>query len=152
MCSKCNPHKYKINELHHTLKVALRRNGKICSKHTLELMGLSSWEQFEAYWQRKIAAWNSLHPEMPIGVSSGDYEIDHIKPRRAFDDNWDDVAECSHYTNLQPLPRRVNVAKGDLWQFEDERHWRWNIIYMDIPDAGINVEPYMPVAFSMDAV
>ena len=144
-CAECDPAGSQRQRLRKAVRLALDRKHKIKSESTLVLMGLSSWEQFEAYWERKIAAWNLLYPEMPIGEVGGDYEVDHVKPVRAFDD--DEMAECNHYTNLQPLPRRVNIAKSDTWEWDDERHWRCNIFRQE----G-NADPYLPIAFNVDAM
>ena len=55
--------------------------------------------------------------------------IDHIKPVSKFDfENIDEVYECCHWSNLQPLLKHDNLKKNNKWSKEDEIFWRNNII------------------------
>ena len=50
------------------------------------------------------------------GDNYGEWEIDHIRPICSFDLTKDeDVIQCFHYTNMQPLWREDNQAKGTSW-------------------------------------
>lgn len=47
----------------------------------------------------------------------GEWEIDHVKPCRAFDlSKLDEVQKCFHYTNLFPVWRSENRRKSDRWK------------------------------------
>jgi hypothetical protein len=44
----------------------------------------------------------------------GEWHIDHIRPLSSFDlNNENDLLECSHISNLQPLWAIDNIKKGD---------------------------------------
>ncbi len=46
----------------------------------------------------------------------GEWEIDHVKPCRAFDLSQRAAQfECFHYTNLQPVWKDENRRKSDKW-------------------------------------
>lgn len=111
---------------------------------SLTLLGLDSWNQFEVYWQGKIDAWNAMHPDHAIDATAGNYAIDHIKPISTFEPQEIDMA--NHYTNLQPLPKDINIKKSNMWDWEDEKFWLHNIMYQEQ-----NVAPYLPVDFNINA-
>ena len=74
----------------------------------------------EAHIQTKIDRYNAEH----VGerqMSFANIELDHIKPVRQF------VLEMSHYKNLQPLFKDVNISKSAHWSKDDESFWRSNI-------------------------
>lgn len=87
-----------------------RLNGIVKSKSntTLDLIGCSALE-FKQY----------LSDRFVKGMSWSNYgrsgwHIDHIIPCASFDmNNKDDVKQCFHYTNLQPLWEKDNLEKGD---------------------------------------
>jgi hypothetical protein len=48
-----------------------------------------------------------------LGVGEGKWNLDHIKPFAAFNTlNEDELARCSHHTNLRPLGSLENIRKG----------------------------------------
>jgi hypothetical protein len=50
-----------------------------------------NWENYGTYWQ-----------------------VDHIIPCKAFNFSDDEqIKKCYHYSNLQPLPKSVNISKSD---------------------------------------
>lgn len=56
------------------------------------------------------------------------WHVDHIKPITAFD--LTDPAQrmaCNHYTNLQPLRARLNIAKGGVNRISKHGHKRARI-------------------------
>ena len=61
----------------------------------------------ELYWKAKIDVWNQENPNNPI--TSKNLSIDHIKPVAAFKTFLH--GNPHHYTNLQPLTPRQNLAK-----------------------------------------
>lgn len=48
----------------------------------------------------------------------GEWHIDHIRPLSSFSDleDRDQLLQAVHYTNLQPLWAKDNIAKGSKWQ------------------------------------
>lgn len=55
--------------------------------------------------------------------------LDHIKPVSKFDlTDPKQLAQCTHYTNFQPLFARDNIIKSNKWSENDELNWRDNII------------------------
>lgn len=65
-----------------------------------------------------------METNMAYGMNWDNYgfrgwHIDHIKPCAAFDLTDDkQVAECFHYTNMQPLWWRDNISKGAKYQHD----------------------------------
>ena len=58
----------------------------------------------------------SLFTEGMTGDNYGEWEIDHIRPICSFDlTDMDQMRQCFHYTNMQPLWREENQAKGTSW-------------------------------------
>lgn len=56
--------------------------------------------------------------------------LDHIKPVSFFNlDNENDLKECCHYTNFQPLLIEDNLKKLNKWTEEDDNFWRDNILF-----------------------
>lgn len=52
-----------------------------------------------------------------IWANYGDWHIDHIRPCASFDLNdSEQLRECFHYTNLQPLWAEDNLRKSDKWE------------------------------------
>lgn len=93
------------NRLRSRLWHALRDNAKKAAK-TMELVGCTIGELRQ-----------HLESKFVVGMSwsnIGMWHIDHIRPCASFD--LSDPAQqraCFHYTNLQPLWERDNLAKGD---------------------------------------
>lgn len=82
--------------------------GKRKAAHSIELLGCTR-EQLKAHLERQFTSgmsWDNY------GIKG--WHIDHKRPCAAFD--LTDPAqqrECFHYTNLQPLWAKDNLAKGD---------------------------------------
>jgi hypothetical protein len=58
----------------------------------------------------------SLFKEGMTGDNYGEWEIDHIRPICSFDlTDMEQMKQCFHYTNMQPLWRVDNQSKGMSW-------------------------------------
>ena len=90
------------SRLRHALK------GKVKPTTTMALVGCSIEELLEY-----------LQTLLPPGANLGDYHVDHILPCAAFDlSDPEQIKQCFHYTNLQPLPPAENLAKSDKLPYE----------------------------------
>jgi len=90
------------------LRAALKSQNVIKYKKTLDLLGCSKEEyikHIESQFKDGMT-WDNH------GVFT--WHIDHIKPMAAFDLNDpEQLKECCHYTNMQPLWAFDNLSKGD---------------------------------------
>ena len=68
--------------------------------------------------------------------------IDLIKPASTFEK--EEMHMANHYTNLQPLRRKIKLQKGNEWEWEDEKFWLQNIIYQEKYS-----DPYLPTTFEI---
>jgi hypothetical protein len=65
---------------------------------------------------------------MTEDMSFDNIHYDHIKPIFAFNlENENDLLNCCHYTNFQPLLAIDNLSKSSRWNEEDEIFWKENI-------------------------
>ena len=87
------------------------------TKPSIEYLGCSA-VYFREYIQKKMTPdmnWDNIH-------------YDHIKPISKFDlNNADELLECCHYSNFQPLLETDNLEKSNKWNDECELFWRENI-------------------------
>lgn len=128
-----------------SLHYALKKKTSTETPRTLKYLGCCvMWWKTE-YWPSKIAAWNHMYPEHKLDLESNDIVIDLVKPMRAFEAN--EMHECWHYTNLQPLPKAISRLKRDTWSSRDEFNWRWKVIFNDK-----YTDPYLPVEMEKDGV
>ena len=73
-----------------------------------ELLGCNKHELLERF--------RSLYAEGMHDMNYGEWEIDHIRPICSFDlTDMEQMKQCFHYTNMQPLWREENQAKGTKW-------------------------------------
>ena len=67
---------------------------------------------------------------MVDGMTFENIHYDHIKPVSRFNlDNEEELLQCCHFTNLQPLLAVDNLTKLNKWTAENEAYWNENIIY-----------------------
>ena len=97
-----------VNNLRRRMHHALKAQGATKDETTIELLGAS--QEF---------VWNHLESQFKEGMTRENnnpkgWHIDHIKPMSSFDlSDHEQLKECCHYTNLQPLWWWENLAKGD---------------------------------------
>jgi len=92
------------------IRSALKGIGKNKSKRTEEILGCSIdflKSHLEKQFQEEMN-WSNY------GLYG--WHIDHIRPCASFDlSNEEELLECFHYTNLQPLWAKDNLSKRDHW-------------------------------------
>jgi len=65
---------------------------------------------------------------MTDGMTFDNIQYDHIKPITAFNlDNEEELLQCCHYTNFQPLLAKDNISKSNKWSPHDEAFWKEHI-------------------------
>jgi len=119
-CIKCHNKKIDIKRRKNPKKRAIKnmskRYRKICrdnnlrkNETTIESLGCSG-KFFAEYIEKQFKpgmSWDNY----------GVWHIDHVKPWAKIDINDPkQVAECRHYTNLQPLWWWENLEKGGKWE------------------------------------
>ena len=120
-CSTCSPTGFAIDKARKAVARALRWAGVRKTERTHALLGCSA-EEFCAFLERKIAAWNHTFEEQ---IDFESMACDHIKPLSS----GGDLAELMHHTNIQPLPRTLNLFKSNKWSPEDDAAWRQSVLY-----------------------
>ena len=87
------------------------------TKPSIEYLGCSA-EYFKNYIEEKMINemnWDNIH-------------LDHIKPVSKFNlENMDELLDCCHYSNFQPLLSSDNLIKHNKWNECDELFWNENI-------------------------
>ena len=79
---------------------------------------------------------------LPIEITWDNIHIDHIKPVSAFNlDVPEEMLDCCHYTNLQPLLAETNLNKSCKWNDKAEEFWCNNIKGKEY------IELYFPILF-----
>jgi hypothetical protein len=59
--------------------------------------------------------------KMTEGMSWDNIHLDHAKTISAFDlSDHEQLMDCCHYSNFQPLLAEVNISKIDKWNEQDE--------------------------------
>jgi hypothetical protein len=110
--------KYTINKYHsdHNLKIKMnlsRRMRKCFSKNgsrTIDFIGCSI-DDLKLHLEKQFI-------EGMNWQNYGDWHIDHIRPCCSFDlTDPKQQRECFHYSNLQPLWAKDNLAKGGRYEF-----------------------------------
>lgn len=88
------------------IAAAIRRNGKKCAR-TAEILGCSL-DDLRRHLQEKF------RPGMTWENYGSVWHVDHIMPCAAFDfSKPDHQRRCFHFSNLQPLFAKENIAKRD---------------------------------------
>jgi len=116
-CRICSPLLVLIHIQRHSIWRIMKSNNIHKTKPTIEYLGCSP-DYFKAYIKSK----------MTDGMTFDNIHFDHIKPVSAFDlENEEELLNCCHYTNFQPLLIEDNLRKSSKWNDEDELFWKENI-------------------------
>ena len=120
-CHTCSPAGFAIDKARKAVARALRLAGVRKTERTHKLLGCSAAE-FCAFLARKIDAWNETFEEQ---IDFANMACDHIKPLSS----GGELAELMHYTNIQPLPRTLNLFKSNKWSAHDDAEWRTDVLH-----------------------
>lgn len=116
-CRICNPLLVLVQIQRHNIWKTMKKTDNEKTKPTIEYLGCSP-EYFQKYIQSK----------MIDGMTFDNIHYDHIKPVSAFHlDIEEDLLNCCHYTNFQPLFKNDNLRKSNKWTDYDEEFWKSNI-------------------------
>ena len=112
------PHRRLLMRLRSRASAALHAQHVPCKPQLTPLIGCSGHafrEHIESLFQRGMS-WHNR----------SEWHIDHRKPCAAFDlSDPSQVAQCFHYTNMQPLWRVDNLRKSDAYDAATFSHvWR----------------------------
>ena len=87
------------------------------TKPSIEYLGCSA-EYFREYIKSK----------MTDEMTFENIHYDHIKPVSVFNlEEEEELLDCCHYSNFQPLLAKDNLCKSCKWNDEDELFWKENI-------------------------
>lgn len=109
------------NSLHHRLQYnaqsrirkAMKAQGLKKSTRTIKLVGCTLPE-LQAHIESQFRDGMSWE-----NYGRGGWHVDHIRPCASFDlSDPEQVKQCFHYTNLQPLWETDNLSKSDRWEGE----------------------------------
>lgn len=94
--------------------------------HSVEYLGCS-YDEFHKHIETKMNNWNNDNPDNLMDFTN--IHVDHIKPisRFNFTDEGNELLDCCHFTNLQPLLVIDNLSKNNKWTDENEVYWNENI-------------------------
>lgn len=139
-CKACHPDLVMLSKIRQICRRALRKAQfqKSSLWRSVETLGCSV-QEFERHIQKKIEWWNArFSPKMTVD----DADLDHIKPLHELKLMLENlktsilpeeleamVRRMMHFTNIQPLPRIINIMKKAYWDAEDETNWTRDISY-----------------------
>lgn len=139
-CKVCHPDLVMLSKIRQICRRALRKAQfqKSSLWRSVETLGCSV-QEFERHIQRKIEWWNArFSPKMTVDNA----DLDHIKPLHELkimlesmktsispDELEAMVKRMMHFSNIQPLPRIINIRKKAYWHAEDETIWTTDISY-----------------------
>jgi hypothetical protein len=113
ICKICNFQLYLVSLQRSSLRRVLKQSSIIKSGHSIDYLGCDS-SYFKDYIKGKMTEgmnWDNIH-------------LDHIKPVNAFNlEDEDELLDCCHFTNFQPLLAEDNLRKGPKWSDADELFW-----------------------------
>jgi len=116
-CKDCNPLFCFINLQRSNISRIMKQITIDKTKPSIEYLGCSA-EYFRDYIKSK----------MTEDMTFENIHYDHIKPVSVFNlEEENELLDCCHYTNFQPLLAKENLRKSCKWNDEDEVFWKENI-------------------------
>lgn len=123
-CKECNLGLYLVNLQRGQVKRCFKLTDLSKTKQSIEYLGCST-EYFINFFTKKMDKYNENNE---IKMSWDNIHLDHIKPVSKFDlTNEEELLDCCHYTNLQPLLVDDNLEKSNKWNKNNEIYWLNNI-------------------------
>jgi len=117
LCKDCSPMLYLVSLQRSNIHRIIKQSNLEKTKPTIEYLGCSA-EYFKSYIQSKMTG----------EMNFDNIHFDHIKPISKFDLNDEnELLECCHYTNFQPLLANDNLIKSNKWNDEHDLFWKENI-------------------------
>ena len=117
VCKICSPLLYIVALQRSNIWRVMKRTDLSKTKPSIEYLGCSA-EYFQNYVKSKFVdemTFDNIH-------------YDHIKPISKFNlDVEEELLNCCHYTNFQPLLVTTNLEKSNKWSNDDEIFWTKNI-------------------------
>ena len=111
-----NDIEFKLKKLiSHRIRLSLRSQNSSKNQKAIHLLGCTI-EAFRSYLEKQFEDgmnWSNF----------GQYgwHLDHIRPCASFDlTNDEELADCFHYSNYQPMWAEENIKKSSKW---DGKHW-----------------------------
>ena len=124
LCRECNPELYLIHLQRGQIRRCFNISNLEKTDHSIKYLGCDM-KYFMEYFQKKMDLFNKFSD---IEMTWDNIHIDHIKPVSAFNlDDEDELRDCCHYTNMQPLLAEINLNKKDKWSEKNEEFWLNNI-------------------------
>ena len=118
-CKECSPHLVVVNLVRKQVRRVFHNSTLTKINHSIAYLGCDT-ETLKKHIQAK----------MVDGMTFENIHYDHIKPVSRFNlDNEEELLQCCHFTNLQPLLAVDNLTKLNKWTAENEAYWNENIIY-----------------------
>lgn len=92
--------------------------------------------------QVKVDIWNAMSGD---NFMLSEMNFDHIKPLTLATE--ESIGDLAHFSNLQPLPPKVNILKKAVWSRADEMFWQryifrntdWRGIYLPENIPGLSL-------------
>jgi|DEB0MinimDraft_4_1074332.scaffolds.fasta_scaffold00432_2 hypothetical protein len=140
-CGICFPLRGLVCRVRHAVRRILKKGGtqkNCCSERYLGC----SYSEFLRHMQVKVDVWNTISGD---NLTLSEMNIDHIKPLTLA--TTESICELAHFSNLQPLPSKVNILKKAVWSQTDEIFWQkyihknteWRGIYLPENIPGLSL-------------
>ena len=117
LCIDCNPILHSIHLQRCSIYRIMKETNLEKTKPSIEYLGCSA-EYFRDFIKSK----------MTDEMTFDNIHYDHIKPVSVFNlEDENELLDCCHYTNYQPLLAKDNLSKYCKWNEEDEAFWNEHI-------------------------
>lgn len=121
-CGICYPLRGLVCKVRRAVRRIVKQGGAQKTQCSEKYLGCS-YVDFLKLMQIKVEMWNAISGD---NFTLGEMNFDHIKPLTLATEET--ISELSHFTNIQPLPPKVNILKKAVWSEVDEKFWNKHII------------------------
>ena len=122
--------------LHEKISVGVRQTLILGKKSK----GGKSFEEFVNFSEQEAIEY--LLPMIPNNKKIQDFDLDHIKPKTAFDlSNEKEFRKCWSLNNLQMIPRKINIQKSDKYDGTPE-NVSFNLEYVTLVELQENLDRF----------